>query len=393
MPLFAGIMSGTSLDGIDIAFADIEVMSGNIDRPAFDVKPLGYGYTPYSEDTISGLSALRYGAELPVRIVTELHYQLGYLYAEALVAAARENGIPLESIAAIGLHGQTVWHSPPGFKPAYLKYWPPMNFGSTLQIGQPAVVAEKTGRPVIADFRAADVAAGGQGAPLVPFADYILLSHPHESRTVLNIGGIANLTYLPAGGSLADTVAFDTGPGVMLIDGVVRAYGDKIDANGARAALGVVDEGALRLVMHQIDYFKRRPPKSTGAETFGGPFLDFWVGSRRGRKLNDVLATVTALSARSIANAIRDYLPEMPKHIILGGGGAKNQTLIRWLLEQLPDVTVGDHEEFGISSDGKEALAFAILAAAHVAGIPANVPHVTGARGRRILGAMYPVPI
>jgi len=389
MALYAGIMSGTSLDGIDIAFADIEVVSGDPDRPKFNVSPRGYSYSPYPEDTISGLSALRSGTHLPVRIVSEYHYELGHLYAAALMAAAKENEIPLGEIAAIGLHGQTVWHSPPGFKPDRLKYWNQPTHASTLQIGEAAVLVEKTGRPVVADFRAADIVAGGQGAPLVPFADYILLSDAHETRVVLNIGGIANITYLPAGGSIADTIAFDTGPGMMIVDSVVRYYGAKPDTNGERSARGVVHEGLLHMSM-EYEYFQRTPPKSTGAETFGGDYADDWARFKSGRKLDDVIATAVAFSARTIAAAVRDYLPQMPSHIILGGGGAKNKTLVRWLSEQLPEVTFGGHEEFGISSDGKEALAFAILAASHVAGIPANVPSATGAKGRRVLGAMYP---
>ena len=389
MPLYAGIMSGTSLDGIDIAFADIDVVSDDPDRPKFRVQPLGYGYTPYSVDTISSLDALRSGAELPIRIVTEMHYELGSLYAAALITAAHDQNIPLANIAAVGLHGQTVWHSPPGFKPPKLKHWPPYRFGSTLQIGQAAVLVEKTGCAVITDFRSADIAAGGQGAPLVPFADYILLSSADEPRTVLNIGGIANVTHLPAGGTLAETLAFDTGPGMMVVDGVLRAYRSKMDVDGIRAARGTVHEGAIWLAM-QHDYFERTPPKSTGAETFGGEYVDSWVQFKSGRTVDDVIATVTAITAKSIANAVRDFLPQMPAQIILGGGGAKNKTLIRWLGEQLPDVTFGTHEDFGISSDGKEALAFALLAAAHVARIPANVPNVTGASSRRILGAMYP---
>lgn len=371
------------MDGIDVGFAEIELLDSSPANPRFGVRPAGGHYSPYPIDLRRALLELRGKANREIAVVSHLHYELSRQYASALVAGARQQGIDLAAVAAIGLHGQTVWHNPPSAGNGQ---------AHTLQLGQPAVLAERTGVPVVSDFRAADIAAGGEGAPLIPFADYILLSSPSEIRAVLNIGGIANVTFLPAGGALSDTRAFDTGPGNMVIDEVVSILTEKAksyDEGGALAAAGAPSEGVLEeLLVHP--YFEKNPPKSTGAELFGPAYARDFLARCEGLSAEETVATATALTARSIAGAFRRFLPEMPDRMILGGGGAHNRTLIGYLADLLPEVTFARHDEFDLDGDSKEALAFAILAAAHIHQIPANIPAVTGASGTRVLGSYTP---
>lgn len=379
MPLYVGVMSGTSLDGVDVAFAEIDVRNADPQRPQFAVRLVATGERPYPPDVRERVRALREGRPVPIADVCRLHSELGEIYAEAVLQVAAENAIALADVAAVGLHGQTVWHSPPSSG---------ATMPATLQLGQPAILAERLGVRIVSDFRARDIAAGGEGAPLVPFADYVLLASLDETRVMLNLGGIANVTYLPAGGKLSDMLAFDTGPGNLVIDGVLGALtGDSYDCDGQLAAQGRPDAALLsELLAHP--YFTLLPPKSTGAELFSQAYVAdlLWRGARLSPA--DLAATVTQLTVDSVARAIRAFLPQAPVCLIVGGGGAHNKTLITRLAQALPGVRLTTHDEFGIPADAKEALAFALLAAATLNGIPSNVPSATGARGPRLLGAV-----
>lgn len=379
MPLYVGVMSGTSLDGVDVAFVEIDVRDADPQRPQFAVRLVAVGGLAYPPDVRQRLLLLREGSAVPIAEVCRLHFELGELYAGAVAQAAALNAILLPGVAAVGLHGQTVWHNPPSSG---------ASVPATLQLGQPALLAERLGVRVVSDFRARDVAAGGEGAPLVPFADYVLLSSSDETRVMLNLGGIANVTYLPAGGSLSDTLAFDTGPGNLVIDGLLAALtGECCDRDGQLAAQGTADAALLcELLSHP--YFTLPPPKSTGAELFSRAYVNALL--QRGARLSpaDLAATATQLTGDTIARAMRDFLPQAPACLIVGGGGAHNKTLMVRLAQALPHVRLTTHAEFGIPADAKEALAFALLAAATLNGIPSSIPSVTGARGPRLLGTI-----
>ena len=384
MPLYAGLMSGTSLDGMDTAFADITVRDADAARPRFAIILRGSAFSPYPAALRARVQAIRAGQPVPVGEVSALHYELGAVYADAVLSAAAASGIQTTDIAALGLHGQTVWHAPPSSGVAV---------PNTFQLGQPAVLAERLGCPVISDFRARDMVAGGEGAPLVPFADYALLHSREETRVALNMGGIANVAFLPAGGALADTLAFDTGPGNLVLDGLAAALtGQPYDAGGALAVSGRPDAALLaRLLEHP--YFHMPPPKSTGAELFSPAYVADFLRQAAHLSPADTLATATQLTVGSISNALHDFLPYLPDRLIAGGGGTHNRALMNGLRRALPTVTVETHDAFPtnaglVPAGAKESLAFALLAAARMHGIPANVPTATGARGPRLLGAV-----
>lgn len=299
----AGLMSGTSADGVDV---------GIIDFDGKRVDLLAFGMYPYSEGFRKKIFNLFRPETGRVDEICQMNFEIGEIFAAALKKLSRKSGIDLTTIDLIGSHGQTIYHIPE--KPR-----------STLQIGEPSVIAERTGITTVADFRPRDIAVGGQGAPLVPYADYILFSDRRKTRALQNIGGIANVTYLPAGGQVADILAFDTGPGNMVIDRVVwlMTGGRKsFDAGGKMAAEGKVNPELLqRLMAHP--YLKRRPPKTTGREMFGVQFTDavYADGLKRGLAPADILATVTAFTARTIAGAYSRFLPRAVDEVILCGGG------------------------------------------------------------------------
>ncbi|HLK59931.1 MAG TPA: anhydro-N-acetylmuramic acid kinase, partial [Chthonomonadaceae bacterium] len=309
--------------------------------------------------------------------------------ARAVAALA---GIALETVDAIASHGQTVWHQPH-----------PLMVGGgtatgTLQLGEPTVIAARTGCLVVADFRAADMALGGQGAPLAPFADYALFAHPTETRAVQNLGGIGNVTLLPAGRPPEGVLAFDTGPGNMVLDELTRRLTrgrSRFDAEGQIAARGSVHAELLREYLAHA-YFDRPPPKSTGREEFGAVFAAGFLkaAKRVGLSPADTLATATALTAESIARAYRDFLlPRGPiSTVILGGGGVHNLTLVRMLEARLAPARLTTHAAFGLPDDAKEAVAFGLLAYETLHGRPANLPSATGASDRAILGKIVLPP-
>jgi anhydro-N-acetylmuramic acid kinase len=372
-------MSGTSADGVDAAIVDIGPRGAHL---------VAFETFPHPPDLRRRIFNLFNPAAARIDDLCHLNFVLGEVFAAAVVRLAERSGVPLTSIDLIGSHGQTVYHISEGRR-----------FGrrvirSTLQIGEPSIIAERTGITTVADFRPRDIAAGGEGAPLVPFADYILFRDRRRTRAVQNIGGIANVTYLPAAGQVGDVRAFDTGPGNMLIDRAAHLATRgraRYDAGGRMAARGRVSERLLaELLRHP--YLARRPPKSTGRETFGVPFTDaLWRRSRRrGLAPRDIVATVTAFTVRSIADAYRRWLPARPDEVILCGGGAENRTLVRWLREALHPARVAPMDEFGLDPRAKEAVSFAILAYAAVEGIPCNVPSATGAGREVVLGKVVP---
>jgi anhydro-N-acetylmuramic acid kinase len=339
----AGLISGTSVDGIDIAVVDI---GERIEVVAWKTVP----YAPEVRKAIFSVS----NAETHTATIARLNFLLGELFAEAL----RDTGVPLETIQLIGSHGQTIFHE--GDPVEFLG----RKIASTLQIGEGAIIAERTGIQTISDFRPADMAAGGKGAPLVPFLDYQLFRHPELSRIALNIGGIANITVIPAGAELGDVTAFDTGPGNMIMDAVAPPF----DPNGERARAGRVNEAQLSELLAD-PYYRRDPPKSCGREQYGQTGID--------------IATALELTVRTIALAVERY--PATKEVIVSGGGAHNVYLMERLGATLqPRVTTT--AEFGIDVDAKEAILFALLAYQTHQHRPGNLPSATGARRPVILG-------
>lgn len=374
-----GLMSGTSADGVDAALVDID--RGKIRCLAFET----FSYPATLRKRILNMCQPE-----SARLEDICHYNfvLGEVFADAVKKLCSQNDISLSSIDVIGSHGQTIYHNPRG-----RRYGRAM-IRSTLQIGEPSIIAQRTGITTVADFRPRDMAVGGEGAPLVPYADYVLYNHKRLNRAVQNIGGIANVTFLPCGCKQNDIIAFDTGPGNMVIDGVVRLMSQNkrhYDRGGKMAARGTVDEKLLNEMLRH-PFFRRRPPKSTGREEFGTAFAGkiYHRGARKGLSDTDIVATVTAFTARSIARAYRKFLPVMPDEMILCGGGAHNHTLVEMLHEELPEVKMLSTDDFGISVDAKEAVSFAILAWATIQGLTNNIPGATGAEQPVVLGKIVP---
>jgi len=374
-----GLMSGTSADGVDAAV--VEISSRKVQLLAFDT----FMYPASLRRQILGLCRPE-----SARLDDICHYNfvLGEVFADAVINLCSKSGICLGSIDLIGSHGQTIYHQPSG------KRYGRKTIRSTLQIGEPSVIAQRTGITTVADFRPRDMAAGGEGAPLVPYADYVLFKHKRLARAVQNIGGIANVTFLPGGCTQDDIIAFDTGPGNMVIDGIVHLITGgrkRYDAGGKMAAQGSMDKPLLNeMLLHP--FLRRRPPKSTGREEFGADFVErvYHQAGKKGLADADIVATVTALTAKSIAQAYHRFLKTMPDELILCGGGSHNRTLVGMLHGELPDVKMLSTDDFGISVDAKEAVSFAILAWATIKGMAGNVPTATGAERPVILGKIVP---
>ncbi len=368
-------MSGTSLDGIDAALVQVDDAKEKLGArlEAFLTRP----YTPAQRQTIK--DALKRGP----RELCRLNFDLGGWFADAAERLLAKAAVGTDALAAIGSHGQTVWHEPPAEG----------RRGATLQLGEPALIAERLGVAVVSDFRARDMAAGGEGAPLVPIVDQLLFSLADAPRALQNIGGIANLTLLPPEGSKRPVLAFDSGPGIAVIDAVVEIISggsEHYDVDGARAAAGAPHEELLGELLAD-SYFRREPPKSTGRERFGDAYARELIrrGREKGLSDDDVVATATALTARTIARGYR-LLELKPVDCIVSGGGARNPTLMQMLAEALHPIPVSDLSALGWDPDAKEAAAFAILAHLFQTGRPGNLPSVTGAAGPRILGKLTP---
>jgi anhydro-N-acetylmuramic acid kinase len=380
-----GLMSGTSRDGISAAVVRFSESGGRITPDL-----LAFVSRPYSQDQRRRLTAATAGL-MPSEYAA-LDFELGAWLSDAAVAVMAEAGIARADIGAIASHGHTVWHDPPH---------------ATWQIGQPAVIAERTGVSVVSNFRVRDMAAGGQGAPLVPIADALLFASDDHWRALQNLGGIGNITIVPPRDAAAPhtTVrAFDTGPGVVVMDAIVHTlYPDKtVDTNGALAARGNPIAAAVDWAL-SLPFFGAAPPKSTGRElftpTFIAHFLDQCRKARPHCSSEDIVATAVLLTARSIALAFARFIPEPVSEVVLSGGGAKNPALFAAIERELSDVTasaslqarrVVPFSDLYFDGDAKEAVAFAFLGWLHLHGRPGNVPTATGARAPRILGVYTP---
>ncbi|MBI4537485.1 MAG: anhydro-N-acetylmuramic acid kinase [candidate division NC10 bacterium] len=378
-----GLMSGTSADGVDAALVEI---LPSPDRPA--VRLLAFATFPYPGGLRERILALAAGGSSAE--VCHLNAYLGELFADAARGVARSAGTPLEAVDLIGSHGQTIYHSP------VLRAEGSRRIRSTLQIGSPAVIAERTGLTTIADFRPRDMAAGGEGAPLTPLVHHLLFAHATLGRAVLNLGGIANVTLIPAGRDASAVSGFDTGPGNVLLDEFVRLIGLSelgYDPDGRLAASGRIRADLLEELLRH-PFVRRPPPKSTGRETFG-PALVAEFRSRLQREgIRDVdgLATLTAFTVEAAAENIRRFVaaPRMIHELIVMGGGARNACLVQGLARALPECRLRLAEELGYDSRAIEAVAFAALAYLTATGRAGNLPTVTGAIGPRVLGSIVP---
>ena len=376
-------MSGTSADGVDVALVRLEGCP-----PALTWEVLGFTHVPYPEALRAEVFAAFRPETSDVSRLCELNVELGRVFGEAALQGIARVGLTPEQVDLVGSHGQTVWHRPPSVN----------GTGATLQLGEAALIAEITGLPVVSNFRARDVAAGGHGAPLVAWVDVLLLTDDQRVRTAQNIGGIANVTYLPPrlvrGQDMGEAFAFDTGPGNMLIDDAAsRATHGRLafDRDGAIAARGRIDQALLdELLEHP--YYSQHPPKTTGRETFGAQYGEqIWRRAiARGLKPEDVVATLTALTARTISRAYRQFLPRFPEEVIVSGGGARNPALMQMLRDELSPASVLVSDDVGLSATAKEAVAFAVLAYETWHGRVGNLPAATGARHRVVLGQITP---
>lgn len=390
-----GLMSGTSADAVDAAL--VEWPEAEAARP---FALLAFAETPLPEplqERVHGLAAGRVAGERALAELAALDVLLGERFAEAARDVAARAGVDMGDVAAVASHGQTVAHHP--------------EQRATLQIGNAALIAERCGRPVISDFRSRDLAAGGEGAPLAPFFHHAALSAADEGRLVLNLGGIANVTWLPRGARAAEVLAFDVGPANALLDGVLRALrpGERFDAGGARALRGQPDAALLAELLDD-DFLRRPPPKSTGRERYGMREAEALAQRWRQRPLDDLLATLAAFSAEAVARACRDFLPARPaaadaaaadaadaaggqspvERVWVCGGGVRNAASMAQLSARLA-APVRPLDESGVPAAAAEAMAFSLMGRNALLGLPNHLPHTTGAQGPpRILGQITP---
>lgn len=378
-----GLMSGTSHDGVSAAMVEID------ERARPPARVVAFETFPYPARFREELLAASADRKLGAGAIATLNFSLGRLLGQAAIEIARVARVELSAVAFIGSHGHTFFHLPP-------RRAKRGQIAATLQLGESSVIAAATGVPVVSDFRPMDIALGGEGAPLAPLAHIWLFADRTLGRVVQNIGGIANATYIPPNARLGDSdlIAFDTGPGGALIDLLAsRISGGRLrmDRDGKIAARGRVNDATLAKLMRH-PYFKRRPPKSTGREEFGSKLLDKIVtdARRRGIVDDDLVATVTALTARSIADACERFVMPLGRvdQLIITGGGARNPTLMRMLSDYLPNLEVTNAESAGVNGDALEAVAFAILGYQMLRGRQGNIPSVTGASAPAILGKL-----
>lgn len=375
----AGLMSGTSADGVDVAVIDLSEKSFEL---------IAFNTFAYPVKLRKAIFMLFQPQTARLDDICHYNFVLGEIFAESVIKLCKIKNIALDSIDLIGSHGQTIFHNPEGNKYAKRKV------RSTLQIGEPSVIAQRTGITTIADFRPRDIAAGGQGAPLVPFADYFLFRNKYRKRAIQNIGGIANVTYLPANCTISDVSAFDTGPGNMIIDRLVNLISNgksKYDCGGKIAARGNVNKAILKEMLKH-PFLHKRPPKTTGREKFGFQYTDMLYNKMKKLAISneDMVATATAFTSESIAQAYQRFLPSIPDEIVLCGGGSNNITLIKFLQRGLGEVKIMTTDEFGINRNAKEAVSFAVLAYMTIKGRANNIPNSTGAGQPVILGKIIP---
>jgi anhydro-N-acetylmuramic acid kinase len=395
--IIAGVMSGTSADGINVALVRLPADTGRARRPSPhhkqhpDFALLAHEQYSFPAPVRRAILEMMNAELARVADMSRLNFLLGELYAEAVTKTARKHRVKID---LIGCHGQTLYHQ--GTAARFLG----RKLAATWQTGEGAVIAARLGVPVVSDFRPADIAAGGKGAPLVPFLDYLAYRDPRLGRIAQNIGGIANLTAIPANASLRQVVAFDTGPGNMVIDAVMEElFRCRYDRDGKVAGSGRVLDEVIAQLLH-APFFRQKPPRTAGREEFGREYVGRFLQICHGASKADVVATATALTARSIAGAIKRFV--LPRFVLLraprsqhreyqmivSGGGAKNPTLMTMLRDQIGPLGVGLHfsDEFGLPAEAKEAVAFALLAHETWHRRPSNVPTATGAKQAAILG-------
>ncbi len=370
-----GLMSGTSLDGISAAVARFR--SGDGSRASkLDVELLAFSSRPYTTAQRERLaSALSSGTPAEY---CRLNFDLGTWLADAAVEVIAEAGVAREDIMAVSSHGQTIWHEPGH---------------STWQSGEAAIIAERIGIDVVSDLRVRDVAAGGQGAPLVPIADAMLFSSDSEWRGLQNLGGIGNVTVVPPNADLDSVRAFDTGPGMAVIDGVTRKLRPELpfDVDGKLASAGSPNMSVVSELL-AAPYFSAPPPKSTGRELFDTAYIDGLIARCRGAGASDedIIATAVQLTAQSVADAYRRFIPEPISEVLVSGGGARNPVLFAEIAKAASSLKIRQFSDEYFDGEAKEAVAFALLGYLHVTRHTANVPAATGARGHRILGKLTP---
>ncbi len=379
--LVVGLMSGTSLDGIDAALVRFEGSTSE----DLSWSLVAFQSTPYGPERQALL--LKGMEDGTPEGLCRLNASLGEWMAAAVLGVCEGAGVSPADLTAVGCHGHTIWHIPPegGVR------------GSTLQLGDPATVAEVTGAAVVSDFRSRDVAAGGHGAPMVTWPDWLLYSEPDRRRAVHNMGGISNVTWLPRAGSEEPLLAFDTGPGIGLADEATRQATDgklPFDVDGRLAGRGRVDQKLLARLLDD-EYLRAAPPKTTGRERYGRDYVrrlaEGLVPGSDEQRWCDLIATLVGLTARSVGDAYRTWvLPRGLDEVFLMGGGSRNPVLSAAIREELAPVPVLDGGELGVDPEAREALAFAVLAWAHLHGVACNAPDATGARGPRVLGSLTP---
>jgi anhydro-N-acetylmuramic acid kinase len=379
-----GMMSGTSADGIDVALADI---SGA--PPRLRAKLKGHYHAPFPRLIREAILRLANGGATTTAEISQLNFLLGEEFATAAMAACAKWRIPPRKISLIGSHGQTIFHRGIG-----AKFLSSRRIASTLQIGEPSIIAERTGVTTIADFRPADMAAGGHGAPLVPFVDYLLYRSAKIGRVALNIGGIANVTVIPASAGPQDVFAFDTGPGNMIIDALMERISkgrQKYDRGARIASKGRVIRPLLEEMLRD-PYLRQRPPKTAGREQFGAEYAaDLFASARKDReRAEDLIRTATIFTALSVVDAFRRFIfPRAAvQELIVAGGGTKNPLIMAQLQAALPAITILDSAELGVAAEAKEAFAFAVLAYETFHSRPGNLPSATGAKHSAILGKL-----
>ncbi len=397
--IVAGVMSGTSADGVNVALVRFSADTGQASRPSphkkeySDFTLLAHEEYPFPAPVRRAILGMMNAELAHVADLARLNFLLGELYAEAVAKTARKHRVKLD---LVGCHGQTLYHQ--GEAERFLG----RKLAVTWQTGEGAVIAARLGVTVVSDFRPADIAAGGKGAPLVPFLDYLLYRDwgrdrgrdRRVGRIAQNIGGIANLTAIPAGASLRQVVAFDTGPGNMVMDAVMEElFGRRYDRDGKVAASGRVLDGVIARLL-RARFFRQKPPRTAGREEFGREYVGRFLRICRGASKADVVATATALTARSIADAVQRFvLPRLgvrrrDHEMIVSGGGAENPALMAMLRHEIAPLGIGLHfsDEFGLPAEAKEAVAFALLAHETWHRRPSNVPSATGAKRAAILG-------
>jgi anhydro-N-acetylmuramic acid kinase len=373
-----GLMSGTSADAVDAAL--VEWPEGSGPTP---FRLVAFHSDPFPGDLqarIHRLAAARVPAGEALRELAALDVALGERFAAAARRVCGAAGLDLADVAAVASHGQTVAHHP--------------ELRATLQIGDPSVIAERTGLTTVADFRPRDLAAGGEGAPLAPFFHFVAFAHESEGRLALNLGGIANLTWLPRAARAEDVVAFDVGPANALVDGVVRLATEgreTMDRDGVRARRGRVDRQLLERLLDD-EFLRRPPPKSTGRERYGSAEAEALLDEARGsgRHVDDLLATLVAFTAEAVRRACADFLEGSVDRVLVGGGGADNPATMEALAAALPGAVVEPFDRAGVPARAAEAMAFALMGRNALLGLPNHLPRCTGAARSAVLGEIVP---